>query len=182
MTTFGWGLMSGEDSFWDSYHMDSFKLFGLAWLLSGNRSTSHDLVAETITKALLQLRKGKAPDGELLPWLCRICINTFKDQQRKGRTADKYAHYLLSDESANHCQSCGMGPCSEQEFRTCWNSLENRIRALPQVQAKCLLLRVRGFSYREIGEHVHIETKAVKCAIENGMCTLRKHFHCAGCP
>lgn len=125
---------------------------------TSNREESHDLVQETLLKALLYRDKFKS-DTNLKGWLFTIMRNTFinnyRQLQRARTTHDtsKDLHYLNVEDEHTFNR-----PQESMEFREIWRNV-NKIKDELLTPFK---LYTSGYKYHEIAEQLNIPIGTVK--------------------
>ncbi|MEW6103793.1 MAG: RNA polymerase sigma factor [bacterium] len=75
-------IEQNEISFEETYYRTVQFIYSIAYRLTGQEENARDLVQETYIKAWSKWDQCQHKDKPL-PWLRRICINTFIDQKRR---------------------------------------------------------------------------------------------------
>jgi len=125
---------------------------------TSNREESHDLVQDTLLKALLYRDKFK-DDTNLKGWLFTIMRNTFINNYRRlqrtrttnDQTKDLYFLNVEEEHTFNR-------PQESMEFREIWRSM-NKIK---DELLKPFKMYTSGYKYHEIAEHLDIPIGTVK--------------------
>jgi RNA polymerase sigma factor (sigma-70 family) len=139
---------------------------------TSNREESHDLVQDTLLKAL-QHRDKFREDTNLKGWLFTIMRNTFINQYRRARhaktspdtTKDLYFLNIEDLHTFNRPQECF-------EFKELWKNV-NYLRKELLIPFK---MHVTGYKYTEIAEHLMIPIGTVKNRIFNARKEIQKRM------
>ena len=125
---------------------------------TNDKEESHDLVQDTILKALTYRNKFRE-NTNLKGWLFTIMRNTFinnyrKNQRTKTSHDDTKELYFLNVEDTHTFSS----PGSNFEYKDIWNQV-NSLRDELLVPFK---MHTSGYKYHEIAEHLNIPIGTVK--------------------
>lgn len=137
---------------------------------TSNREESHDLVQDTIMKALMYRSKYR-DDTNLKGWLFTIMRNTFinsyrkNQRQRTSQDTTKELYYLnVKDEYTFN------SPDSNYEYKDAWQKIDT-------VKDELLIpfkMHTSGYKYHEIAEHLNIPIGTVKNRIFHARKEIQK--------
>lgn len=137
---------------------------------TSNREESHDLVQDTIMKALMYRSKYR-DDTNLKGWLFTIMRNTFinsyrkNQRQRTSQDTTKELYYLnVKDEHTFN------SPDSNYEYKDAWQKID-------MVKDELLIpfkMHTSGYKYHEIAEHLNIPIGTVKNRIFHARKEIQK--------
>jgi RNA polymerase sigma-70 factor (ECF subfamily) len=139
---------------------------------TNNREESHDLVQDTLLKALLYRDKFR-DDTNLKGWLFTIMRNTFINNYRRlQRTRTRYdqtkdLHFLNVEEEHTFNR-----PQESMEFREIWRNV-NKIKDELLTPFK---MYTSGYKYHEIAEHLGIPIGTVKNRIFNARKEIQRNL------
>jgi RNA polymerase sigma factor (sigma-70 family) len=128
-----------------------------------DREESHDLVQDTMLKALMYMDKFR-DDTNLKGWLFTIMRNTFINNYRKAKR-NQTLHdgtkelYFLNIEDPHTFTS----PGATYEYKDLWKNI-NELKDELLVPFK---MHTSGYKYHEISEHLNIPIGTVKNRIFN---------------
>ena len=135
-----------------------------------NREESHDLVQDTLLKALMYRDKFR-DDTNLKGWLFTIMRNTFINSYRKNQRArtsndtTKDLYYLNVEDEHTFNR-----PHESIEFKEIWRNMNN-IREELLVPFK---MYTTGYKYDEIAKHLRIPIGTVKNRIFHARKEIQK--------
>jgi len=139
---------------------------------TNNLEESHDLVQDTIMKALMYKDKFRT-DTNLKGWLFTIMRNTFINNYRKNQRA-RTSHdttkelYFLNVKDEHTFSS----PDSNYEYKDTWKKIET-------VKEELLVpfkMHTSGYKYSEIAEHLNIPIGTVKNRIFHARKEIQKQL------
>jgi RNA polymerase sigma factor (sigma-70 family) len=138
-----------------------------------NREESHDLVQDTMLKALLYRDKFRE-DTNLKGWLFTIMRNTFINNYRKHQrsrtsndtTKDLYFLNIEEEHTFNR-------PQESMEFKEIWRNM-NEIKEELLIPFK---MHTSGYKYDEIASHLKIPIGTVKNRIFHARKEIQKRLH-----
>jgi RNA polymerase sigma factor (sigma-70 family) len=135
-----------------------------------NREESHDLVQDTLLKALLH-KDQFAAHSNLKGWLFTIMRNTFINNYRRtqrSRTSRDYSQdlYYLNVEDTHTFHS----PSSSYEYHDLWKNI-NELKEEFLIPFK---LHTSGYKYEEIAEYLHVPIGTVKNRIFHARKEIQK--------
>jgi RNA polymerase sigma factor (sigma-70 family) len=138
-----------------------------------DREESHDLVQDTMLKALLYRDKFRN-DTNLKGWLFTIMRNTFINNYRRNRRArtgndTSREQYLLNVEDEHTFNR----PQESMEFKEIWRNVDN-IKEELIVPFK---MHTSGYKYHEIAEHLKLPIGTVKNRIFHARKEIQKKLH-----
>jgi RNA polymerase sigma factor (sigma-70 family) len=145
-------------------------LKGFTYRFTSNREESHDLVQDTLLKALIYRDKFKE-DTNLKGWLFTIMRNTYINNYRKAQQA-KTTHdytkelYKLNVEDEHTFNR----PAESLEFKEVWRNM-NTIKEELLLPFK---MYVTGYKYHEIAEHLKLPIGTVKNRIFHARKEIQK--------
>lgn len=137
-----------------------------------NREESHDLVQDTMLKALLYSDKFRE-DTNLKGWLFTIMRNTFINNYRKNQrartshdtTKDLYYLNIADEHTFNR-------PHESVEFKEIWRKMHD-IREELRVPFK---MHTTGYKYEEIAQHLNLPIGTVKNRIFHARKEIQKRL------
>lgn len=146
-------------------------LYQFAIELSGLHE-AEDLVQAAVLRAW-ERRAMARPDRSLRPWLFGILRNTWVDQVRRRRRAERLAEAEaippVDDPSGDPSAVAAQNALAER--------VREALRALPEPFRWSVYLRdVEGFEYREIAEILDIPMGTVMSRIARGRALLRERL------
>jgi RNA polymerase sigma-70 factor (ECF subfamily) len=122
-------------------------------------SDGEEVVQDTFLALYEHLRAGR-PRENLDAWLFRVAHNFALKRLRKPGLAVESL-----EESGAAIRDPGLDPEAELVQGRSQRAVEAVIRALPEQDRQCLLLRTEGLRYREIAETLGMSLGAVSLAI-----------------
>ena len=129
-------------------------------------SRSDDVLQDSLSKALLALRRDRDAEIELRPWLYRIVRNTALNDLR-----DRPAQ---AEELLESMQAGARSAAEEVERREELSELLGRLRALPDAQRAAIVMReLEGLGHDEIAAALGISGGAARQAIHRARTALR---------
>lgn len=139
---------------------------------TSNREESHDLVQDTLLKAL-QYRDKFREDTNLKGWLFTIMRNTFINNYRRTRRAKTSRDttrelYYLNVEDVHTFNR----PQDTYEFKEIWKNVND-------IQQDLLIpfkMHTTGYKYTEIAEHLKIPVGTVKNRIFHARKEIQKRL------
>lgn len=139
---------------------------------TSNREESHDLVQDTLLKAL-QYRDKFREDTNLKGWLFTIMRNTFINNYRRTRRAKTSRDttrelYYLNVEDVHTFNR----PQDAYEFKEIWKNV-NGIQEYLLIPFK---MHTTGYKYTEIAEHLKIPVGTVKNRIFHARKEIQKRL------
>ena len=90
-------IQGDRQAFDELYHSYSGKLYRMAYVITGNRSDSEDVLQETFVKCFLHRHKLKEPE-RFEPWLYRILVRT---AWRKGKSRRETSLEAMMEDPEN---------------------------------------------------------------------------------
>jgi RNA polymerase sigma-70 factor (ECF subfamily) len=138
-------------------------LLAFTYRFTRDREESHDLVQDTMLKALMYMDKFKQ-DTNLKGWLFTIMRNTFINNYRKDKR-NQTMHdntkelYFLNIED-NHTFT---SPGTAYEYKDMWKNID-------ELKDELLIpfkMHTSGYKYHEISDHLSIPIGTVKNRIFN---------------
>lgn len=138
-----------------------------------DREESHDLVQDTMLKALMYRDKFRE-DTNLKGWLFTIMRNTYINNYRKNQRAKtsndttKDLYFLNVEEEHTFNR-----PQESMEFKEIWRNV-NGIKDELMIPFK---LHTSGYKYHEIAEQLHIPIGTVKNRIFHARKEIQKRLH-----
>lgn len=156
----------------DLYRAIASQLFRYAVLLTRDPSLAQDAVQETFLKYYLQRKRSEIPEERA--WLFRVLRNYVIDQQKSvgaKKAVSLDAAYAFEDKTQSPYRAF---ECSE--------AMQLVLEVLSPREFQCLQLRAEGFSYREIGVILAIESGTVGALLARGSEKIRRAFAEEGLP
>lgn len=125
---------------------------------TSNREESHDLVQDTMLKALMYRSKFRE-DTNLKGWLFTIMRNTFINNYRKNQRA-KTSNDTTKDLYFLHVEDTHTfnSPDTSFEYQDIWKNVDS-LREELLIPFK---MHASGYKYHEIAEHLNIPIGTVK--------------------
>lgn len=148
----------------DRYQMPIFNFF---YKMSGNRTTSEDLVQEVFFR-ILKYRQTYRPGTSFRAWIYQIARNARVDFFRKQRPEvswePEFEPAVLPADSAQQKQETQM--------------LYRALLQMPEDKKEVLILsRFQGLKYEEIAQLLGCEVNTVKTRVHRALQELRELFH-----
>lgn len=147
--------VQGEQEFEALFEAHWRQVYQVMHRLTGNPDTAEDLALETF------LRLWKHPprtDQNIGGWLYRVAVNLGYNALRAGKRRQQYensaGHAVLESQSAPD-------PASEVERNETNRQVRAVLRQLPAQDAKLLVLRYSGLSYKEIASALKIPVSSI---------------------
>jgi RNA polymerase sigma-70 factor (ECF subfamily) len=128
---------------------------------------SEDVVQEVFLALFRHLRGGGAR-SHLRGWLFRVAHNLALKRRMGNRRMEGGAELLLETVADE-----GLNPEEEMVFRERQAGLLAMVKAMPEVDERCLRLRAEGLKYREIAEVLGISLGGVSLALTRALGRLR---------
>ena len=130
---------------------------------------AEEIVQEVFLSLFQHLRKGKSR-ANLQGWLFKVAHNlAFKNRTRAQRQSPALPEAQVDS---------APGPEEQMADLQRQNRLLAVVRALPEVDQCCLLLRAEGLRYREIAEVLGISLGAVANSLERSLSRLSRADNC----
>jgi RNA polymerase sigma-70 factor, ECF subfamily len=142
---------------------DEFRVPLLRYLSSfGLAAADGEEVIQEVFLALFQhLREGKSREN-LRGWLFRVAHNlALKRRYRTARTVDAPAGDSAIDP--------GLNPEDQVIDRQTQQRMQAVVRALPELDRRCLVLRAEGLRYREIAGILEMSLGAVSLSLSRSL-------------
>ena len=154
------------------YRATANQLFRYAVLLTRDPSLAQDAVQETFLRYYVQRRRSEIPEERA--WLFRVLRNYVIDQQKsvgakKAVNLDAAYGYVDKTQSPHRVFECS-------------EAMQLVVGVLSPREYQCLQLRAEGFSYREIGGILAIESGTVGALLARGSEKIRRAFAEEGLP
>jgi len=138
--------------------------FGLAM------ADGEEVIQETFLLLYQHLRQGR-PDGNLRGWIFRVAHNlALKRRSRWRRETALWQTGGVAQEALDP----GLSPedeASQGQYRTAVLAV---VRALPEADRRCLLLRAEGLRYREIAGILDISLGAVSLSLTRSLARIAR--------
>lgn len=152
------------------YDMYSTALFHYAYRQLGNQQLAEDCVADTFTRFLQALKKGKGPQNNLRAYLYRIAHNWITDQFRRKKpvTDGLDEKFELIDSQHSSAEEVIMAALKAQQMRSF-------LKELSAEQRQVLVLKhLEELSNAEVAEIMEKSVGSVKALNSRGLTNLRK--------
>ncbi len=149
-------------------------LMSLALRMLRNADDAHDVVQDTLVKALRAIKDFDS-DRPLKPWLCRICQNCCVDavrlRRRDGDSLDQH-EYMLADESSDVNESA-TGAIREGQVK-------EAIERLPEKYRSIIVMRhFRHMDVNEIAQALDRPEGTIKSWLFRARALLKKDLQLA---
>ena len=145
----------------------SERLYGIAYLISDDRTRAEEAVQESLFlawKNIKRLRKG----AKLGPWLNRILLNQIKKQGRRAR------HPETEIDEALRLRGTDRSPAQHAIDSEVSAHLWGRVAALPEEQRIALVLKYYlGYKISKIAQSIGWHEGTVKSRLHRGIAALR---------
>jgi RNA polymerase sigma-70 factor (ECF subfamily) len=142
-------------------------LLRYAWSLGLNRTDAEDVVQDAFFALFQHLRLGRSRQN-LPGWLFQVVRNLAGKRRRRNRRIDAW--------SASGVGAEPIGPDGDPEMlmveaerRRRWRLV---LRAMPDRDRRCLLLRAEGLRYRDIARVLGVSLGSVAKSITRGIAKL----------
>lgn len=154
------------------FHRYSGRLFGYFYRMTGEASTSEDLV-QNVFMRMLKYKHTYAEGGNFESWAFHIARNIHKDHLKKSK---RYSWQGNMNAWESHLQDT-----DHQEARHLkedeLGNLENALRALsPEKRELLELTRFQKMKYEQVGRLLGISESAVKVRIHRTLKELKEHY------
>lgn len=137
------------------------QLYYYALQLTESRDEALDLVQETNYKALKHNYSNRQYE-HVRAWLYTILRNTHINHLRSGYRRNTWS----GTEESNQVQNFSVIPESDHPDRIYFRKeLNEKISALPTNYGKPLSMHMKGYSYREIADQMHVPIGTIKSRI-----------------
>jgi len=151
-----------------STHFD--RVYRIVHRMSGDPDLACDLVQDAFVRLY---RRGSMPDVPSA-WLVTVALNLYRNASSTRRRRQR----LLTVERAERAHSDAVAPpdrtllaeATQQDVRTALNELPKRERQM-------LLMRVEGYSYREIAVALDVHEASVGTLLARAVRLFREHYH-----
>lgn len=146
----------GDESALDSLFLRHYApVYRSLYLLIGNKESAEDLATETFL-TLKAHPPHPRPGVPLKAWLLRVALNHGHNHNRSAQREAARMARIGSEMSFESVDP--MKIVIENETK---NDIHNILQTLPEHQAKILLLRSSGLSYKEVAEAMQIAPGSV---------------------
>ncbi len=150
-------------------------LYRYAVRLLGDQDLAEDCVAETFSRFLQALRKGKGPERHLKAYLFRVAHNWITDRFRRQPLEE-----ALEDHSV-HLADQGPAPDEVAEMRWRQEQVRAMLRQLTPDQRQVVVLRfLEGWSLAEVAAAMEKPVGAVKALQHRALAALRRLMEAEG--
>ncbi|MCG6986586.1 MAG: RNA polymerase sigma factor [Gemmatimonadetes bacterium] len=151
------------------------KLLPVARTLCVSPDEGEDLLQEVW---MVALRQKEVPDGDDVgPWLHRILFNVARTRER---TAARRRRLMSRWSPSGGMDSVQESPATLEAEQLRW-LLRSEIAALPELQARVVLLRVvGGLSTAETAQAIHRAEGTVKVCLHRGLMRLEQRLKADG--
>jgi RNA polymerase sigma-70 factor (ECF subfamily) len=148
-------------------------LHGFTRRFTLDREEAHDLVQDTMLKAIINREKFRE-NTNLRGWLFTIMRNTFINNYRKNRrrrkVSDQAKEFIFQSTEDKHTFS---RPHASLEYRDIWNNVDDlRDELRAPFKMNCT-----GYKYQEIADHLGIPLGTVKNRIFHARKEIQKRLH-----
>lgn len=146
------------------------KVFGIAYKFTGRFEEAEDLTQEVFLKVYKALDSYKK-EQEFYWWLVSISRNTCIDYYRSARRQRK----VITDnlEKIKNFKFDGLSPQGSLEAAERSRTLRESLGGLPDDLRTVLIMRdLKGLSYKEIADELHLAEGTVKSRIHRGRAEL----------
>ena len=146
------------------------RVFFLAYQFVGDFSEAEDLAQEVFLKLYGSLDRFDETQS-FKAWMTAVARNFLIDHYRRH---SKLKRLLTGgDEALRTIPDKAPSPMRTVERRERSEILRKGLQALPETLRQAVVLRdVRGFSYEEIAQELHVPVGTVKSRINRGRCEL----------
>jgi RNA polymerase sigma factor (sigma-70 family) len=145
-------------------------LFAFFYRMTGDRTTSEDLVQEAFLR-MLRYRDTFRGDSQFRAWMYQVARNVRIDDVKSSKPS---APLPLNETREHHSHSW---PGRESQLEEQTALLERALLALPEQKREVLVLaRYQGMKHEEIAALLGIEAGAVKVRAHRAMKELRELF------
>ena len=159
-----------EQALAEVYDTYSPGIYRYATRLLGDQDLAEECVAETFSRFLIAVKRGKGPRNYLQAYLYRVAHNWITDQYRRGPAP------TVELEPELHTNP-GLEP--EQAFKV--NAEQEEIRAAlqkltPDQRQVIVLKYMQGWRNREIAKSMQKPVGAIKALQHRAIVALRRHL------
>lgn len=153
-------LRSGDEDSFETLFLRHYDRLGtVLFRLLGDRGEAEDIVQQTFLKLYHcpEQVKGQEDEVNLVGWLYRVALNEGYNvlRSRKRRTArhEKFTRWFFSASSPD--------PAAEVEQRDIQNRVREILAGMKPREARLLLLRHAGLSYKELAVILNVAPGSV---------------------
>jgi RNA polymerase sigma-70 factor, ECF subfamily len=152
------------------YDILSPAIFSYSNRLLGSVALSEDCVAETFSRFLHALKKGRGPNHHLRAYLYRIAHNWVTDYYRSNHPDQPGDEELELIEDDSDVQAQAEHNLSREQIRTV-------LLHLPEKQRQVILLRyLEGWDHAEIAASMHKSVNSIKVIQHRAVRALRRQL------
>jgi RNA polymerase sigma-70 factor (ECF subfamily) len=149
------------------------RLYSLVYRLLGDRGEAEDTLQEVFLKAVGEPVIHRA-DHEVSAWLRRACLNAGYNRLRSQVRQLRYTERAGRLDFA--ARPDDQGPLLDVLRREQQDAVRRALRALPERQRTCLLLRHSGYSYAEIAATLGMALGSVGVLLARGEQTFKDAY------
>lgn len=154
------------------------KVFGIAYKFTGRFEEAEDLTQEVFLKVYKALQSYKK-EQDFYWWLVSISRNTCIDYYRSMKRQRK----VITDnlEKIKNFKFEGLSPQGSMEAAERSKALRESLAGLPDDLRAVLIMRdLKGLSYKEIADELHLAEGTVKSRIHRGRAELAERLGLSG--
>jgi RNA polymerase sigma-70 factor, ECF subfamily len=152
------------------YDLFSPGIYTYAQRLLGSTSLSEECVAETFSRLLHELKKGRGPREYLRAYLYRIAHNWITDYYRRN-------HEEQPGEDEMEMFVDYSNPTMEAELNLSRQQVRQALIKLPEIQRQIILLRyMEGWELNEIAASLNKSANYVKVNQHRAVSTLKREL------
>jgi RNA polymerase sigma-70 factor (ECF subfamily) len=136
------------------YSLKKSHLFNVVFTLNRNMGDAEDITQETFLRFYAYLKSGRQVTGDPMNWLVCVAKNIVIDRARRsgrertGQESD-WRRFAKRGDCKASPESLAILTRQQQETDRLIGSLEG-------LQRQCLILRLRGVSFREIADSLNV--------------------------
>lgn len=161
-----WSTEAFEAVFLDHYA----RVIGVLMRLLGDRTRAEELANDVFWKLYRASTLGEV-DGRVGSWLYRTASNLGIDALRAGARRRKY-----EDAAARSQPATAPTPLEEVVRAEQQRRVRAVLAALKPAQAQILILRVSGFSYKELAEALEVKAAGIGTMLSRAQAEFRRVY------
>jgi RNA polymerase sigma-70 factor, ECF subfamily len=157
--------MRSEADFEQLFFQYWTRIYSLLFRLTGSADEAEDLALETFWR---YWQRPPRDNGSTSGWLYRVASNLGYNALRSARRRQAYELRAVQDDA--------LDPAQEAETSQQRERVRRVLRSLPERQAKLLVLRHSGLSYKEISAVLEMPVSSVGALLVRAEQNFLKHY------
>jgi RNA polymerase sigma-70 factor (ECF subfamily) len=172
-------LQAGDDASFEAlFHRHYDRVYGILYRLLGNKSDAEDVAQQVFLKLYHAPRRIRfqGDDVNVAGWLYRVAVNTgyntLRSQQRQQKWQDRWGWLWPSDTQSPDPATVTEGLDEQAKVRRVLAQMKPR-------EAKLLLLRHSGLSYKELAAALNVVPGSVGSLLTRAERAFAKKYRLA---